>query len=90
MAHHLKIRYSEEFRSVVCEITSGRVVRHLKKLIAELQAFPGMGSTYPRKVLKERYGNDIRTVPVEGYLLVYRYDEEALWLITLVWGGLVK
>lgn len=90
MAHHLKIRYSEEFRLVASEITSSRAVRHLKKLIAELQAFPDMGNRYPRKVPRERYGDSIRTIPVEGYFLVYRYDEEALWLITLVWGRTVK
>ena len=90
MADLLPIRYTDEFRMTAREVTSKRVQRHLRKVIEGLQAFPNMGSPHPRRMLRDRYGDDILTMAVDGYLLVYRHDDEALWLIALPWGGVVK
>lgn len=90
MADSLPIRYTDEFRMAAREVTSVRFRQHLRKVIEGLQTFPDMGSPQPRRMLRDRYGDGIRTVAVDGYPLVYRHDDEALWLISLPWGGIVK
>ena len=76
------IHYSDEFLAIMDEVEANKTVEHIGKTIGQLQAFPSMGNPRPRQALRKRYGEDIRTMPVEQYLLVYKYDDEALKIIS--------
>ena len=90
MPERLKLRATEEFLSNMADLESERVVGHVGRIVAQLQAFPGMGRPRPRQMLRDRYGQDIRTMAVDGYLLVYRTDSEVLELVSLVPGRTIK
>ena len=89
MAKRLRINATAEFLAVMDDIESDRVVEHVGRIIGHLQVFPDMGNPRPRTSLRERYGEDIRSAAVDGFLLVYRHDDECLHLVTLVPGKLV-
>lgn len=90
MPKKLRIRYHDEFLAMMDEVPSNSTVELIGKTIGRLQVFPDSGSGQVRPSVRDRYGDDIRTVAVDGYLLVYRHNAEVLELIALVWGALVK
>lgn len=90
MPKSLPIHATGEFLAIMDELVSEKVVDHIGRVIAQLQVFPGMGTPRPRQMLRERYGSDIRTMAVDGYLLVYRENGEVLELVSLVPGAAVK
>ncbi|MEE1158558.1 MAG: type II toxin-antitoxin system RelE/ParE family toxin [Atopobiaceae bacterium] len=89
MRHHMRMQYSDQFLSQMDEVQSDDTVEHVGRIIGQLQAFPDMGNPRPRQTLRNRYGEDIRTMPVEHYLLVYKHDE-VLKIIALVWATSIK
>ena len=88
MPRHLEPRLTISFIDDLaqCDEERPRVGAHARKLIMQLQAFPDMGAPQPRASLRKRYGEDIRTMPVDSYLLVYSHDESVLELIALIPG----
>lgn len=85
----MRMQYSDQFLSQMDEVQSDDTVEHVGRIIGQLQAFPDMGNPRPRQTLRNRYGEDIRTMPVEHYLLVYKHDE-VLKIIVLVWAASIK
>ncbi|MDO4796885.1 MAG: type II toxin-antitoxin system RelE/ParE family toxin [Coriobacteriales bacterium] len=90
MRKALRIRYTDEFLAITEELPLDKTIEHAGKVFRQLQTFPDMGNARPRKMLRDRYGADIRTMPVDHYLLVYRHDDATLTIVSLVWAAPIK
>lgn len=92
MTRPLEPVFSDEFAVRLAEVDDvlPKTGIHARKLIRQLQSFPDMGNARPRKMLRDRYGADIRTMPVDHYLLVYRHDDTTLTIVSLVWAASIK
>ena len=92
MKRPLEPLFTEEFACQLAEVDehAPKTGTHARKLISQLQAFPDMGNPHPRKMLRDRYGDNIRTVPVDHYLLVYAHDDKELKIVSLVWAAMIR
>lgn len=81
---NVKLCFAPSYPAAVREKRSERVRAHIRSAIANLQTFPDMGTSDARDSLKERFGEDIRVLVVEGYLVVYRHADDHVDVLALV------
>ena len=92
MPKALEMVFTDEFALCLADVDdlSPSKGMRIREAVRRLQAFPDMGSPRVCQMLKNRYGDDLRTLAVEGYVIVYRHDEQKLCLIALPWGGRIR
>ena len=80
------LRLADEFVESLAEIHSVRLLERIKSLVTSLAAFPELGSTVVRKSLVAQYGDKLRHVAVGQFVIVYRYADNVVDILALVYG----
>lgn len=81
-----RIRIADEFVYALSEIHSERVLGQIRKLIELLPDNPLMGSSDVRECLTRLYGPRLRKLPVSSFVIIYRYENNAVDVLALVYG----
>ncbi len=81
-----RLRIAEEFSIGLSEIYSARLLSRIEKVVRSLAEFPEMGSPLVRPSLTSQYGENLRKIAIETFLIVYRYDEQTVDVLALVYG----
>lgn len=84
-----ELRIAEEFSAGLAKIYSTRLLDRIERAVRSLAEFPEMGSPLVRRSVTDRYGEDLRQIPVSTFLLVYRYDGRTVGVLALVYGPTV-
>ena len=79
-------RIADEFIEDIAHIWSPRLLDHIRGLVGLLRTNPGLGSPRVRRSLKQRYGDNLRTIAVSNYAIVYRLDGEVVDVLAAVHG----
>ena len=74
------------YEAQLMEIPSDKTVVRIEEIEDQLAVFPDMGSPVVRDALVLRFGPNLRKVVVDGYVLVYRHDEDAVRMLAAVPG----
>lgn len=80
------IRLTEEFVEGLAQVWSPRVLDHIRGLIETLPHNPEIGSPRVRASLRQRYGDNLRKLPVATFVIVYRFDGKTVDVLALVYG----
>lgn len=84
-----QLRIADEFAYALSNIYSKRVLAQIRKLIELLAENPEMGSADVRDSLTKLYGSNLRKLAVSKFLIIYRYDDQFVDVIALVYGPTV-
>jgi plasmid stabilization system protein ParE len=84
------IRYSERSIKDVAAIYSSKVQKELDSVLQSLEKFPELGSSQVRNSLKAVFESDLRKMPVSNFLIIYRYTEQTVDILALVYGPTVS
>lgn len=81
-----RIRIADEFIYALSEVYSERVLDQIRKLIELLPENPLMGSSDVRECLSRLYGPKLRKLPVSSFVIIYRYENDTVDVLALVYG----
>lgn len=81
-----KLRIAEEFSIGLSEIYSARLLSRIEKVVRSLVEFPEMGSPLARPSLTSQYGDNLRKIAIETFLIVYRCDGQTVDVLAFVYG----
>ena len=65
---------AERFSEAMSYIYSEALLLNLRRCMRSIEAFPGIGSPNVQKSLRDDHGPDIRKLPLQPFVIVYRYD----------------
>lgn len=68
------------------EIWSDQTMVRIEDAEDKLVVFPDMGSPLVRDSLTARFGTDLRKIVVDGYVLIYRHDPDAVRMLAAMPG----
>lgn len=85
----IKLRIADEFVYALSEIYSERVLGQISNLLELLSENPEMGSSDVRESLSRVYGPNLRKLPVSTFVIVYRYENDVVDVLALVYGPTV-
>lgn len=80
------LRLADEFVESLAGIYSTRLLERIKSLVTSIATFPELGSPMVRKSLVARYGDKLRHIAVAQFVIVYRYADNVLDVLALVYG----
>ena len=86
----VRVRIADEFLYGLAGIFSERVLDQIRKNVGLLADFPELGSTNVRASLVERYGSNIRKIAISTFVLVYRYENDVVDVLALVYGPSIR
>ena len=84
--HEYPLRIAEEFSAGLAAIYSEKVLSQIRSTLEMLTCFPEIGSTQVRPCLIERYGTGIRKIPLAAFVIIYRFDDETIDVLSIVHG----
>ncbi len=67
--------YAERFLDDAAQVWSGRLQMKLVNALANIEAFPEIGSRNFPQSIKEEFGDAVRKVALDPFDLVYEYDK---------------
>ena len=82
----VSVEHTETYVGALLEIPSDRTLGHIQMLEAQLAPFPDMGSPMLRPALVARFGEGLRKLVVDGYVLVYRHVDDKVDMLAVVPG----
>lgn len=80
------LRISDEFVYALSGIYSERLLDHIRSILELLADNPHLGSRNVRQCLVDRYGENLRKIPVSTFVIVYRISDEHVDVLALVYG----
>ena len=83
------LRIADEFVYALADVYSERVLGQIRKLLELLPDNPEMGSADVRESLLRVYGPNLRKQPVSTFVIVYRYEQDTVDVLALVYGPTV-
>lgn len=81
-----RVRVADEFLYGLAGVFSERVLDRVRQDVGLLADFPELGSTNVRASLTERYGSGVRKIVVSTFVIVYRYENNVVDVLALVYG----
>ena len=84
------LRIAEEFSIGLSHIYSEKLLQRIRSTLELLPALPEMGSPNVRQSLIDRYGINVRMIPVSTFVIVYRYENDAIDVLALVCGPTIR
>ena len=86
----VRVVHTDAYEAMLLELLTDRQLDRVEELEKSLSTFPDMGSPVVRDALVLRFGPNLRKVVVDGYLLVYRHDEDAVRMLVAIHGKSVQ
>lgn len=83
------VRLSARFVSELSEIASEKALRHAKRLVTLISQQPDMGSPQVSPSLAARFGENLRFMALDGYLVLYRHENGAVEFLAFLSGPTV-
>ena len=81
-----QLRIAEEFSAALAQIYSDKLLARIRKNVEALAELPEIGSTNVRKSLTDLYGPNIRKIPISTFVIIYRYENNIVDILALVYG----
>ena len=85
-----RVRIADEFVYDLAEVFSRRVLDQVRKNVELLAYFPELGSANVRESLVERYGPHLRKIAISTFVIVYRYENDVVDVLALVYGPSIR
>ena len=85
-----RVRNADEFVYDLAEVFSRRVLDQVRKNVELLAYFPELGSANVRESLVERYGPHLRKIAISTFVIVYRYENDVVDVLALVYGPSIR
>ena len=82
----VELRIADEFVEALAEVYSERVLAGIEMALNSLKLFPESGSPRVRQSLTARYGEGLRQLVVSRFVIVYRYRQNTVDVLALVYG----
>lgn len=78
--------YADRFLDDASRVWSGRLRIALANILANVEAFPDIGSRNVPASIKKEFGEGVRKVACEPFDVVYEYDEasDAVFIYALI------
>ena len=86
---HRELRLSQNFIEDLQQIYSPKVLGLIKNVLRDLLVYPEMGAQSARPSLVERFGPNIRKVPISTFVLLHRLQgshDEIIEVLGLIYG----
>lgn len=85
----VKVLHEIAYEDMLFEMLSDRQIDLVEAAEKNLATFPDMGSPLVRDSLVARFGPNLRKIVVDGYVLIYRHDKDAVRMLAALPGKVV-
>ena len=82
----VRVVHTDAYESMLMELLTNRQLDKVEEIEHCLSVFPDTGSPLVRDALVLRFGSNLRKIVVDGYILVYRHDEDVVRMLAAVPG----
>lgn len=85
-----ELRIADEFVYDLTTITSQRLLKEIREAVSLLADHPEMESPDVRPSLTRAFGSGIRKLTVSPFVIVYRYHDDIVDVLSCVYGPRVR